>query len=554
MKLLKALAITVVAIVILLLIIPFFINVNSFKPKVESEMTSATGRKCEVGNLSLSLITGSVSADNISIADDPAFGKGPFVTAKSLKIGVELMPLIFSKELKVTGVTLEQPEINLISNAKGVWNFSTIGNTPKAGRNQGDQGAHFQLAAQKTSSSPMADLSVAEIRVTDGKLVIGKTSPNVKPLTLDKVDITVKNFSTTTQFPFTLSAGLPAGGDLKLDGKAGPLAAADTPVEAAIKVHKLELANLGMDPSVGLGGEADLDGNLASDGRVAKVTGTLTANKLKMSPKGSPAGKPVDVKFATNYNLKAQGGTLSQGDVSTGKAVAHLTGKYQAEGEATVLNMKLDAPGMPVDDVETLLPALGVVLPSGAGLKGGTLSANLSINGPTDKLVIAGPVKLENSTLTGFDMGSKLSALSAIGGKAPSGKDTVIQNFSTDARVAPEGTKADNINLNVPSIGVVTGSGTVSPAGALDFHMVANLSGGVAGGLTQVANIGGKGGSGGGGIPFMIQGTTSNPTFLPDVKGMASSAAKGAIEGAVSGKGGSNNPAGALGGLFKKKP
>ena len=36
-------------------------------------------------------------------------------------------------------------------------------------------------------------------------------------------------------------------------------------------------------------------------------------------------------------------------------------------------------------------------------------------------------------------------------------------------------------------------------------------------------------------MPFRIQGTTSNPSFVPDVGGMAASAAKGAIQQSVSG-------------------
>ena len=162
--------------------------------------------------------------------------------------------------------------------------------------------------------------------------------------------------------------------------------------------------------------------------------------------------------------------------------------------------------------------------------------------------MITGPVKLENTTLTGFDLGGKLGALAAFAGKSASSKDTVIQNFSTDARVAPEGTKTDNINLNVPSLGVVTGAGTISPQGALNYHMVANLSG-VAGGLTQVI---GFGGGKGGGIPFMIEGTTSDPKFVPDVKGMAGSALQGVLGGKTGTQG--QNPASALQGLFKKKP
>ena len=544
-KTLKALAITVVVVLIILIAIPFFIDVNRFRPKVESEMTSALGRKSEVGNLSLSIITGSVAADNISIADDPAFSKSPFLTAKSLKIGVELIPLIFSKELHVTGITLDEPSVTLLSNAKGVWNFSSLGKSgPTASQKPGD----VVPAATRSNSAGLGDFSVAKINVNDGKVTIGKANSSAKPLVVDKVNLEVKDFSATTQFPFTLSAALPNGGSLKLDGKAGPLAAADTPLSATLNLQKLDLAALGADPKLGLAGLGNLDGSLDSDGKTADVKGTLTADKLKLSPKGSPAPRAVEVKFATNYDLQKQGGNLSQGDISYGKAVVRLTGRYQMEGESTVLNMKLDGQGMPVDDLETLLPALGIVLPSGSSLKGGTISTSLGITGPTDKLVITGPVKLENTTLTGFDLGGKLGALSAFGGKAASSKDTAIQNVSADVRVAPEGTKTDNVNLNVPSLGVVTGSGTISPEGALNYHMSANLSG-VAGGLTKVVTLGG---GKGGGIPFMIEGTTSDPKFVPDVKGMAG----GALQGVLGGKSGTQgqNPASALQGLFKKKP
>ena len=60
------------------------------------------------------------------------------------------------------------------------------------------------------------------------------------------------------------------------------------------------------------------------------------------------------------------------------------------------------------------------MLPSGSKLNGGTLSADLAISGPLDNLVIAGPVRMANTKLAGFDMGSKLGALSAFSGKASS--------------------------------------------------------------------------------------------------------------------------------------
>ena len=118
------------------------------------------------------------------------------------------------------------------------------------------------------------------------------------------------------------------------------------------------------------------------------------------------------------------------------------------------------------------MPSLGIVLPSGSQLKGGTLSANLDITGPVDKLVIAGPVKLSNTSLTGFNLGSKMGAMSAFAGHAVSNPDTAISNFSLNAHKSPAGTQADDINLDVPAIGVITGAGTVSPDGALNFKML----------------------------------------------------------------------------------
>jgi AsmA protein len=547
MKALKIVGIVVVVLLLIAIALPFLINVNSFRPKLESELTEALGREVKVGNLSLSILSGSVSAEDLSIADDPAFSKDPFVRAKSLKVGVEVMPLIFSKKLHVTDITLDKPEIALLRDAAGKWNFSSLGNK--------------SAATPKPPSAPSStpDLSVSKLDVKDGRLSVNRANSSIKPHVYDNVDISVRDFSPTSQFPFTITADLPAGGTAKLDGKAGPINSSDvaaSPIEAQMNVKGLDLTASGfVDPSTGIAGIADFDGTLKSDGHVLRTSGTLKADKLKLAVKGTPATQAVTVKYATDYDLQKQGGTLTQGDVSLGKALAKLTGTYQSQGESTILNMKLNADGMPVDDLQAMLPALGIVLPSGSRLQGGTLSVNVGITGPVDKLVIAGPIRLSQTKLQGFNLASKMSAISALSG-AQTGSDTSIQNLSTDARVAPEGVRTQNINLTIPALGTVTGNGNISPGGALDYKMNASLSGGVVTGLTQMAGLGDKGGS----IPFFIQGTTSDPKFVPDVKGMVGSQLKGGLGGALGGLTGGKNSTGdsaspmdALGGLFGKK-
>jgi AsmA protein len=546
-RILKIAGIVIAILIVILVAIPFFINVNSFRPKIEATASEALGRQVKVGNLSLSLLTGSVSADNISIAEDPAFGNTPFVTAKALKVGVEIMPLLTSKEIRVTEITLEQPQITLLKTTDGKWNFSSLG------------GKAAEKSSSSSSSSGPGNLSVAKLNVTDGKLIVGKANSSAKPHVYDQVNITVTNFSPTSQFPFRLTAKLPAGGTADISGQAGPINATDaakTPFEAKVKVNNMDIVASGfIDPASGIAGQASFDGTLNSNGSMAKAIGTFTGNKLQFSPKGSPASKTVVIKHTVNLDLDKQVANITQGDIEIGKAVAHLTGSFKSQGESQLVDMKLNGPNMPVEELQAMLPALGVVLPSGSQLKGGTLSTDLSIVGPIDKLVITGPVRLADTKLSGFDLGSKLGALSAFAGKAVSNPDTSIQNFSANARVAPEGTRADNLNLSVPAIGVITGAGTVNPAGALNFKMLANLHGGVAGGLAQMAGMG----SGKAGIPFTIAGTTSKPEFVPDIKGMAGGLAGNALQGVMSGGKVGGGKAGtavdALGGLFgKKKP
>jgi len=562
-RVLKVVAIIIAILIVLVIAIPFFIDANTFKPKLESELTDALGRQVTVGNISLSLLSGGVSADNIAIADDPQFSKSPFVQAKSLKVGVEMIPLIFSRTVNITELTLNEPQISLVKSPNGEkWNFSSLGTPTGTAQTQpasgpaGSAGTKAQPTTDKSkpaptppqenpapASAPAAEhpnLSVAKLNVNNGKLTVSQANSTMPQRVYDKVNVEVKNFSFTSSFPFEMSADLPSGGSMKLSGNAGPINvgnAEQTPVDAKINVQNMNLATSGfIDPAAGIAGIANLDGTVKSDGHAAKVDGTLRASNLKVVAKGSPAGQPVNVKFAVVHNIQKETGDIPQCDVSMGKAVAHLTGTYDAHGKVTAVNLKLSGPNMPVDDLEAMLPAVGVVLPPKASLKGGTLDVQMTSAGPVDKLVSAGTVKLQNTQLANFNLGQKLSAISALGGKN-TGNDTSIQNFSSDVKNSPAGTAANNINLTVPAIGVLTGLGTVSPSNELAFKMKADVSG-----MS---------------IPFGINGTTADPKFTPDVKGIATGLLQNVLSGQqpgnANGQQQQQNPLNSVMGLFNKK-
>jgi AsmA protein len=559
---LRIVLIVVGILVVLILIIPFLIPVNQFRPTIEEKASAALARKVQLGNLSLSLITGSLSADNLSIGDDPKFSSSPFLTAKSFNVGVEILPLIFSKSLNITGVTIDTPQVTLLHNPAGVWNFSSLG------------GAAAKSEAKKTPSGPStaADLSIAKFVLKNGRIIVGATNSQ-KRSTYDNLNITASNFSMTSKFPVTVTADLPSGGKFKLDGDAGPIDQADTsltPLNAKLTISSLNLASTGfLDSSAGLGGILDLDGTLASRGGEAETRGNAKLSKALLVAGGSPASVPVTVDFNTKYDLRKNAGVLNPSVLKIGTAAAHLVGTYNTEGEATVVKIKLDAKDMPAKDLQAFLPALGINVPKGASLQAGTLNADLNITGPTNRLVTTGNVGLFKGVLAGFDLGSRTTEISALTG-LKTGKDLQIEKLTTNLRMAPDGLQADNFLAVLPALGQLTGAGTLDSKNALDFKMIATLAnsatysssnGAPASGIGGILGAigGGKGGCKGTSIPFQIHGTTADPKFVPDIGGTAASLLKsqlGCAGGATSGANQqqqTQNPVDALTGLFKKK-
>lgn len=482
--------------------LPFFINVDQFRPTLTSDLSSALGREVTLGNLRLKILSGEVTADDLSVAEDPAFGKPAFLRAKSLHVGVELWPFLISRKLIVKDMTIDQPEIALVQSPSGDWNFSSLGSRSKSA------GAAPVLPSASPARMPL-DLSVKLVRVTSGRLTLGRTVGHWKPVALEQVNIELRDFSSSSAFPFSLSAQVRGGGTIALDGKVGPIHPTDsamTPVSVNLKVVQLDLARSGVnDVAPDITGLASFEGSGESDGVSMRLKAKLKAEKLKIAKAGTPATRPVEVDFSVQHDLRKHAGVIHQGDIHIGGATAHLTGSYAERGESMTVSLKLSGPDMPAQELEGLLPAVGVILPTGTSLQGGSASANLEMEGPADGLITTGSLALNNSKLVGFDLPKKMASIEKFAG-IKAGPDTEIQVLSASLRSAPEGTSASDMKLVLPAIGELTGAGSVSPANALDFKMSAIVH---TSGLMSV--IGNKP------IPFTVGGTASEPVFKPDI-------------------------------------
>ena len=85
--------------------------------------------------------------------------------ASSLQIGLKWLPLIFSRQLKVSSLTVKNPDILLVKNRAGKWNFSSLGNS-----------ASKSNTKPPASSTSAAELSVDKVEIQNGKLRFAQTN------------------------------------------------------------------------------------------------------------------------------------------------------------------------------------------------------------------------------------------------------------------------------------------------------------------------------------------------------------------------------------------
>jgi len=510
-KIVVAIAIFVVAV---LLVIPFVINANKIRPVLERQLTAQLGRRVQFGDLRFSVLSRSLVASDIQIADDPAFSSSPFLTAKELRIGVSLAPLIFSHQINLLGLEIESPQISLMRASSGMWNFSSVGHAATG----------TETGNPKSSLPSLPGFSIGRIRIEDGRVMIATLPPHGDPSVYDRLNFSARDVSFASQFPFELSANLPAGGTISASGRFGPINRNDgaaSPGDAQIVVKNFDpVAAAFLDPNAGVSFVADGTLHAVSDGQTLTTSGTIHLQNLKLRKGAIAAPKPIDLAYTAGHRVKENTGEIQDAAIKVSDAAIHVSGSYQiAEMDAkdALLNLKITGQNLPMDDLQMLMAASAVRLPNGSLLKGGTVSMDLTVTGQEKSLVIAGPITVENTRLIGFDVGSKIHGIAALSG-VQTGDTTEFKKLHMNVRVTNSGASVEKIDAVIVAMGEVSGSGKVTPDNQVDFKLVvigvkAKGIGKVGVGLLTVLNGQGHATA----VPMRVTGTSEDPSITADV-------------------------------------
>jgi len=402
-------------------------------------VSAALGRKIEVAQIKAQLGWG-VSADltGVTVADDPDFSARPFVSASSVSAKLELIPLL-ARQLRVSKVVLEEPEIRIVRNRLGQLNVSTIGKQSAAEnpapeqseKGQGGGGAINQSPLSQAPKKPRGGagaISVLEVHnfaIEQGKVVYEQVG--MPAVAISHIDLDVKGFNFTS--PFDLSVQMAVFGDeqnVKLTGRLGPLATGGgriDPDEIGIDLHlqagPLALAQLGqLDFAKAIAARLEVSDKISLDatarGKLAALslhaTSDLTPNRvtfgdsfqkpagttLKIAVDASRHGSEIGVSRATivlaDLNLDATaikfGAASFSGKIDTNRfdiaslaALAPTAAKYGVTGKGEIHSEVAYAGGKASASGVVTLAGVTLPRPGQGGTAVSDLGGDIKLNG-----------------------------------------------------------------------------------------------------------------------------------------------------------------------------
>ena len=120
-------AAVLVLVVAALILVPVLVDTPRVQALIASNASQALGRPVKFRSMSISVLPlPAVALHGLEIAEDPQFGKEPFLKLETGKVRLKLLPLLTGR-VELGDVKLTKPVITVIQTADGRMNISTLG-------------------------------------------------------------------------------------------------------------------------------------------------------------------------------------------------------------------------------------------------------------------------------------------------------------------------------------------------------------------------------------------------------------------------------------------
>ncbi|MBZ5555435.1 MAG: AsmA family protein [Acidobacteriia bacterium] len=462
-------------------------DVNRYRGRIQAELEQRTGRAVTLGNMNLGLLPPRFHAENLRIGEDPKFGGSqPFVHAERLDVSVHLLPLL-SGHFEIDSLDLQQPQVELVKNSQGVWNFSSLGSSPSQVSSPGSAGA------QTPSGDSTPSFSLGQLAVHGGQVALTDLQKGEARTVYDHIDLTLRNYASGKPFSIEVAAHLPGKGaqELKLQGELGPLSEGDpagTPFHGTLNLKEVGIA--GLQKFLGIGALSNADGMLSATAKLdstsgkVSVAGDLKAEKMRVH--GQDIDYPILATYEITDDLKGDLISIERTTIQLGPTPFSISGTVNTRPTPVHLDLILKAGNVSILEVARLASSFGVAFSRDTTVNGRT-SADLRAQGPANNptvtgtltgqgLVITGkavpqPVGVRSVELTLTPTEIRSNSFDATSGKTTVNVRFVLQNYASksptlDAALrAPSATLPEFLSIlkacGVTGLDKISGSGTI---------------------------------------------------------------------------------------------
>lgn len=402
----------IIAVIIgVVLVAPLFININQYRPQIQSELQQKLGRQVTLGELHLRLLPPRVGVDNVSVSDDPRFSTGPFAQLQELDVSIALLPLL-SKKVEVESLTLQQPHIELVRNPQGVWNFSTFAQ-PAAGAAPPPQKKPApapQPTPQPGTPGPQPNAGALELKnlqISDGQIAITDYQKRQPRTVYNHIDVSLSNFAPGKPFSVSATVHLPGAGMqvVSLDGTGGPINSSNmmaTPFDGSLKLQDVALsaAQKFLNTPALAGTDATLSGNMKIRNQAGNLASQGSIKLQNPVIRGLKLGYPITADYDISDNLNSDLLNISKCALQLGSTPLSITGSMNMKPTPAEVSVQLKASDVSLGEVGQLASAIGVAFAPGMNING-RLNADVHAQGTTKSPALNGTISARNLNISG---------------------------------------------------------------------------------------------------------------------------------------------------------
>ena len=166
-------------------------------------------------------LTGTVTLKTISIYDPTLQKESIFFQSQDMVLHCQLLPLLLKKIIIVDEITLHQPNIDLVRDKQGNYNF--IKDAPEATKKASDKGKADNVPSKTTLSFIVTHLNIKNGNLTFTDYL--KTPSKPCQFTVRNINVHASDLSPLSSFPINISAEILSTPPsfLKLNGSIDPL-------------------------------------------------------------------------------------------------------------------------------------------------------------------------------------------------------------------------------------------------------------------------------------------------------------------------------------------